>query len=239
MAVDTEAYRVEFRRKIWPNYSGRVHFAFTNVVLLGLIAGLLARLHGVRPWEWALVPSGFLFANLIEYIAHRYPLHRPYRFSKFIYKAHGIAHHRFFTAESEDAMTTQHHRDYFVVLFGPVSQAIMIFCIGVPASLIAGLLMGRNAGLLFMATSVAYFLTYEWLHLIYHLPSSNLLTKLPGMRALRRHHTAHHDLKLMTKWNFNITFPIFDAILGTTWKPVAEGEKNSSSELHPQQSPAR
>jgi len=35
------------------------------------------------------------------------------------------------------------------------------------------------------------------------------------VRVLRHHHTVHHDLARMTSCNFNITFPIGDALLGT------------------------
>ena len=38
--------------------------------------------------------------------------------------------------------------------------------------------------------------------------------------TLRRHHAAHHDPARMTRWNFNITFPIADAIVGTTFRPA-------------------
>jgi len=35
------------------------------------------------------------------------------------------------------------------------------------------------------------------------------------MRTLRRLHTTHHDPRYMQRHNFNITFPICDAIFGT------------------------
>jgi sterol desaturase/sphingolipid hydroxylase (fatty acid hydroxylase superfamily) len=36
--------------------------------------------------------------------------------------------------------------------------------------------------------------------------------------ALRRHHQTHHDPALMAQWNFNITFPVADWFLGTTYR---------------------
>ena len=62
---------------------------------------------------------------------------------------------------------------------------------------------------------MAYFLTYELLHLAYHLPPQSAVGRLPGMASLRRHHTAHHDQQLMSSHNFNITFPIGDLVFGT------------------------
>lgn len=29
---------------------------------------------------------------------------------------------------------------------------------------------------------------------------------------------AHHDLRLMGRYNFNITFPLCDRLFGTVWK---------------------
>jgi len=65
---------------------------------------------------------------------------------------------------------------------------------------------------------MAYFLSYEWLHFSYHLPEDHPLARTWLVSRLRRHHTHHHDLSLMGKWNFNITFPICDAVMGTSFK---------------------
>ena len=32
---------------------------------------------------------------------------------------------------------------------------------------------------------------------------------------LRRHHALHHDPKLMQKWNFNVSLPLWDLVRGT------------------------
>jgi len=34
-------------------------------------------------------------------------------------------------------------------------------------------------------------------------------------RNLRRHHRAHHDPRMMTRYNFNIVFPFTDWIMGS------------------------
>jgi len=218
MAVDTQAYRVELRPRFPRWYRGWAHFGFSNVLLGGLTAFLATRVHAVRPAEWLAIPVGFFIANGVEYLAHRNPLHRPMAGMRYIYKAHGIQHHRFFTGDSAENMTTADPHDFAVVLFGPLSQAVLLGGVGLPAAVAVWACFGLNAALLFGATASAYFLTYEWLHLIYHLPGAHPLTRLPGMRALRQHHLRHHELQLMTRWNFNITFPIFDAVFGTTYR---------------------
>jgi hypothetical protein len=163
-------------------------------------------------------------SNAVEYFAHRYPLHRPMGPLRYIHRAHAIQHHRFFTGDSPAHMTTPDAHDFAVVLFGPASQLGLLGGIGLPFSLLLAHFAGRDAALLFGATSTAYFLLYEWLHLAYHLPASNPLTRLPGMARLQRHHLKHHELRLMSKWNFNITFPLFDALCGTTWREGRSSE---------------
>ena len=137
---------------------------------------------------------------------------------RYIYKAHAVQHHRFFTGDAPENMTTPDARDFAVVLFGPASQVGFLVGVGLPVGVALGLLLGRNVAFLFGATATAYFLLYEWLHLVYHLPAAHPLTRLPGVGRLQRHHLLHHELRLMSKWNFNITFPIFDGLLGTTWR---------------------
>ena len=75
-----------------------------------------------------------------------------------------------------------------------------------------------NAALLFIATVFSYYLNYEWLHFAYHLPETHFVAKLPFISTLRKLHHTHHDTQLMTKYNFNITYPIFDVIFGTYYK---------------------
>ena len=93
--------------------------------------------------------------------------------------------------------------------------------IAAPLSTVVYVLVTPNTGWLFGATAVAYFLSYEWLHLAYHLPLDHWAAKLPGMAVLRRHHTLHHRPSLMTKWNFNVNFPIWDKLMGTYYRPEA------------------
>ena len=49
------------------------------------------------------------------------------------------------------------------------------------------------------------------------------------MQTLRRHHTRHHDLALMGRWNFNITFPIADWLFGTYYRDDAPGARTGGA----------
>ena len=76
----------------------------------------------------------------------------------------------------------------------------------------------NNLACVFTFVTMGYVVSYEWLHFSYHLPETHWLSRTRALSRLRRHHTLHHDLALMGKWNFNITFPICDAVLGTRYQ---------------------
>jgi sterol desaturase/sphingolipid hydroxylase (fatty acid hydroxylase superfamily) len=77
----------------------------------------------------------------------------------------------------------------------------------------------RNAALLAVATSLFFFLLYEWLHLSYHLPPATFIGRNPLIALLRALHQRHHDPRLMRRWNFNVTVPLFDWLHRTRWTP--------------------
>ena len=75
----------------------------------------------------------------------------------------------------------------------------------------------------------SYASMYEVTHLSYHLQSDIWVMRIPilghVLRALSRHHARHHDVRLMQKWNFNVTVPLWDFFLGTHYprrKPLPE-----------------
>jgi hypothetical protein len=80
------------------------------------------------------------------------------------------------------------------------------------------LLATPNVAWLAVATGMAYFLNYEWLHFAYHCDPASLAGRWPGVQRLRRLHRDHHDPTLMTHYNFNITYPVGDWMFGTRYK---------------------
>jgi hypothetical protein len=216
------AFRAEYRaREIGPHYTGWGHFALTSLSSLAVIALAISRAGDVRPVEWLAVPATFLFANLAEYFGHRGPMHHPRRGLALLFERHTRQHHRFYTHE---AMRYESARDLKMVLFPPV---MLLFFLGVLATPVGALLFyaaSPNVAWLFVATATSYFLSYEWLHTAYHLDERSWVGRLPFMGALRRHHTTHHDQTLMTKYNFNITFPIADALFGTMRRGPRSGD---------------
>ncbi len=197
--------------EVGPRYHGWGHLALTTALCSAAFAASASGLAGVGAVELLAIPGTFLFANTVEWAVHRGPMHRPWRGLGAIYARHTKMHHRFFT---HDAMRAATHRDFKAVLFPPVLWA-MILAVAVPTAVLLGLVAGGAVARLFLCTALGYFVLYEWLHLAYHLPQDGVVGAIPGMAALRRHHTHHHDLRRMAHVNFNITFPIPDAALGT------------------------
>lgn len=226
----TAQYRTEYRQlHIGPRYSGWGHFSFTSIGSLAVIAFAISRLRHVHPIELLVLPLGFLVANAAEYFGHKGPMHRPRPLLGIIHRRHGIEHHHFFT---HDAMAYESSRDFKMVLFPPVMLLFFLGGIATPIALVLFAAASANAGWLFVAVGMSYFLTYEWLHFAYHFPEDTWIGRLKVVQILRRHHMAHHDLALMGRWNFNITFPICDWLFHTTYGSRPEAE-DSGVKLQP------
>ncbi|AGC49268.1 fatty acid hydroxylase [Myxococcus stipitatus DSM 14675] len=210
-------YRRRYRAEhVGPRYSGRAHFAFTSLGSLGVIILALARLEAVHAVEWLTVPAVFLLGNAVEYLGHRGPMHHRSKGLGLLFRRHTEQHHRFFTHE---ALSYESSGDVKVVLFPPVLLLFFLGAVAAPVGLLTFLLSTRNVGWLFVASSVGYYLSYEWLHFSHHLPAEHPVARLRLLRWLRQHHQAHHDPSKMSRWNFNITFPLGDGWCRTWWRP--------------------
>jgi hypothetical protein len=205
-------FRARHRAKhIGPHYRGWLHFGTTTVGAASVIAFCAWRVTAPSALDLAMIPVFFLVSNLVEYFGHRGPMHHRRRGLAVLFERHSQQHHRFFT---HDAMEAESPRDFQMVLFPPV---MLVFFLGgvAPLGALIGALATPNIGYLFVLTGFSYFLLYEWMHWSYHQPATSLVGGSRLIARLRRHHLAHHDLTQMTSVNFNITFPIGDALFGT------------------------
>jgi hypothetical protein len=220
LPVKVAEFRARHRgRNIGPRYSGWLHFATTTVGAAAVIGFCAWQIDSPTALELAMIPLIFLFANIVEYLGHRGPMHHRGKALAILFDRHSQQHHRFYT---HDAMESESHRDFQMVLFPPVMLAFFLGGVA-PLGYALAKVTTANIGYLFVATGFSYFLLYEWMHWAYHQP---LATRIGGSRLiarLRRHHLIHHDIEQMTSVNFNITFPIGDWIFGTT------AEKSSHS----------
>jgi sterol desaturase/sphingolipid hydroxylase (fatty acid hydroxylase superfamily) len=121
-------------------------------------------------------------------------------------------------------MAIRSAREFRFVLIPPYGIVAAFFsALPIPGAL--ALLGQWNLALLFMATGMGYVVSYEWLHLAYHLPVDSFFGRLKLVAMLRRHHATHHDPELMQKWNFNVTVPLWDLVRGTIYKASSESEQ--------------
>jgi len=212
---DDEAFRARVVAEVPAGYSPTLHVAVPAAIGLGLAAVGASMLERVRWWEWLVVPIVWVASNATEWRAHKGLLHKRTPPLGALYDRHTPVHHRFFT---EDRMAIRSSRELILVL-------LPAWGIGAIAAVVAPIAVGlwwlgqRNAAGLFLATTMLYVLSYEWLHLAYHLPPSSWVGRLALVRALGRHHARHHDPRLMRRWNFNVTVPLWDWVRGTIHRP--------------------
>ena len=205
--------RKAFRtKKNIEQYSGVSHLTLTTGISITVVSLCVWMLNQVTPFEWLTIPLVLLYANLSEYLGHKGPMHKETRFLSLIYQRHTLEHHYFFTHE---AMAIESTKDYKAVLFPLEMIAFFFGCFALPVALLIYFLLSPNVAFLFVITSTLYFLNYEILHLVYHLKSDSWAGKLPIIEFLSHHHTLHHDPRLMNRYNFNVTFPLFDFLFGT------------------------
>jgi len=146
------------------------------------------------PFAWldlALIVPYFLAFNLIEYLLHRWPMHRP---GTALYEHVTVHHHAF---PPSHLYITEDRDNFSVVVPAYV-------CIGLLAAMAPiGFTIGIHAGFFLLGIGMAYYFVYELLHYAAHA----------GVRSrFARHHLAHHQI---AGCNYNINFPILDWVVGT------------------------
>ncbi len=206
-------FRARYRAEQIPaRYRGGLHALLTfGGGTLALLA-CVWQLDAVTAAEWLTVPLAVLYANLVEYVAHRYPMHRRFRGLGLVYRRHAGQHHSFFTHQ---AMPLEHWRDLRAVLFPPLLVVFFFGGFALPVWLLLAAAISANVAWLFVASGLAYYLHYELLHTAYHAPAGSWPTRNRLLARLRQLHQAHHNPALMAHRNFNITWPLGDWLFRT------------------------
>lgn len=224
METANQDFRREFRASSFdPRYSGPLHLAGVVAVGGALLAAFGSQIHDPSLLELATIPLTLLYANVVEYFGHKGPMHRRYRQFRLLsgmWERHAAQHHVFFT---RDSMTADGRDDWQIILAHPVFLVFFLGLIGAPSALVLALVATTNVVFLYLFTALFYGVSYEVLHLAYHFPADSWVGRLPGIPILRKHHQVHHDPRLMTKYNFNITIPLMDWLTGT-WYPEPRPE---------------
>ena len=203
-------------------YSPVAHVVSTSSIGLCGLALAILMVDSFGGTELATVLVMVTVANLVEWIAHKEMLHKRRRYWEVLYDQHTPMHHRMYREASMAVGSRQEWR--FVLM--PARGVLGIAILGIPIALAAYLLFGADIGWTVIATIAIYVSSYEVLHLAYHMPDGNPLWGNRLVRALSRHHARHHDPKLMQKYNFNVTLPLWDWILGS-FAPKREELKNT------------
>ena len=215
-----EEYREFATRKLLPRgYSGHTHLGLLFAASLGLSAlcALLAR--GASLAELSVVPVTFVYGNLVEYSVHRWPMHQSrWKPLRFLRRSHLGVHHRFYNFRHMMAACSD---DWYFTLFPLAFYCFYFLVAAAPVALGLLPLLPRRAQLLAAATASFYLAWYEVVHSFHHRslppPLQAALERLPPMQAMREHHRLHHHWRLMRTHNFNITLPLWDAVLGTRY----------------------
>jgi sterol desaturase/sphingolipid hydroxylase (fatty acid hydroxylase superfamily) len=213
-----ERQRAEIAARIPAGYRPWVHLTIPSAIGLSILALALGQIHALAPRELLTVPITLLAGFGFEWRAHKDILHRRLPLLGILYERHELAHHVIYTRRD---LSMRSRREWFLVLMPPYA-IVLVFAMVVPIALGTAYFATKNSAMLMIATSMFFFLSYEWLHLIYHLSDTSPLRRLPLIPMLREQHRRHHEPRLMKRWNFNVTVPVFDVIHGTLWSPERE-----------------
>jgi sterol desaturase/sphingolipid hydroxylase (fatty acid hydroxylase superfamily) len=217
----TEERRERVRQKATSEipwwYSPWGHLAATTGIGLTVLVVStlqLVRMGTTRWSDWLVLPGVLLVSNFFEWRVHKNVLHRRNRYippMQVIYDKHTPMHHMIYV---EEDMALRSSKEFRLVLI-PAAGVLGIVLTATPIALGLGRLWSAPAGWLFLLTASLYMVTYEVLHLCYHAPSDSFIGRLAFIKVMRAHHAKHHDPRMMQKWNFNVTLPIFDWVMGT------------------------
>lgn len=227
---DTAGFRSKYRREMDTNYSGWFHLS--SVVLISLFAATYCVVQIDQPdaMDWLVIPLGIVAYNLVEYVSHRWAGHLKTPLTKMFYKRHTGDHHSFFSAP---LLSFESSKDWRIVLFPTYLTAFQALVVAPAFGYASAELLSLNAGFIMATTMILNHLAFELLHVGYHQPINHWFHKIPVCRELAHLHRIHHHRTLMKTHNFNLTFPLFDLMLGTYyWEPLDSFDDFAEAETH-------
>jgi hypothetical protein len=193
--------------------------ATTGIGLVVLVVSIVSivRLHAVRWTDLLVIPAVIVLANFYEWRVHKHVLHRRFWPFEIIYDKHTPMHHM---AYVEEDMEVRDVKEFRLVLI-PAMGVLGIVLAATPIALGISHFWSTAAGWLFLLSASLFMVTYEVLHLCYHAPKDSFIGRRKIIEVLRAHHARHHDPRLMQRYNFNVTVPLFDWLMGTMAPPKA------------------
>src|SRR5260370_31267276 len=89
----------------------------------------------------------------------------------------------------------------------PAYGIVAIFFVSAPPAALLWSFGQINLAALYLAATMLYVVSYELMHLTWHLPADSRIGSLRLLRILRQHHAAHHHPRLMQRSQFHGTGP--------------------------------
>jgi Fatty acid hydroxylase len=158
--------------------------------------------------------AGFLFWTILdsfmEWLLHRYVMHRPLGKFRYPFRAHALVHHRVFRADDSYHLQCENDKETIPMAWwnGPVLVTLAVL----PALPLTWVLGSWSFLAGAAAATIAYFGMYEYLHWCMHLPKQRVIERSGLFFRLNGHHLLHH--RYMHK-NFNVVLPLADLCFGT------------------------
>jgi hypothetical protein len=215
MEPEIQSARDALRRQklaaLSPRYSPLLHVAIPPLWGGTVIAACVVLVDDLRLVELLVIPAMLVLANALEWRIHRNALHTRWFVMPALYDRHTPIHHRVYI---HDDMELRDWRELALILIPPWAGVPLFFAL-LPVAAALWLALTQNVALLFMATCMFYVVTYELLHMSYHLPRTSFVGRNRVIRALARHHSIHHDPRFMQRWNMNVTVPLWDIVRRT------------------------
>ena len=214
-------------------YNPTLHLAIPAMIGLCVLIVAIVRVqtNALRPIELLSIPITLFASFAFEWRAHKSILHRRQPLLGLLYARHELYHHVIFTDRD---MAVKSRREWWFVLMPAYAVVLIFLTMVLPIAFIIEQFVTTNVAMFVTITSMVFFLSYEWLHLAYHLPLEHPIARLGIIAKLREHHRRHHEPRLMKRWNFNVTVPLFDWLYGTTWTPEREEKLRVARQLQRQ-----
>jgi len=203
MSLERSAkFREAYRARMVGWYNGYFHAFLVFATGVSVLYVCSRHIANVSMLEWLTVPVVFLITNWFEWDLHKNFMHQQssIRALQIIHRYHMLNHHQYFTDED------MHFHDVITILI----------LIAIPFAALVGWVSTPNVGWLFLAVVTAMVMLYEFIHLCCHCEENWFVRNAPLINTIRRHHTAHHNPRMMTNVNMNVTFPIADWLFGTS-----------------------
>jgi hypothetical protein len=210
-------------------FSPAKHIAGTAILAAVLLTAAVILARPAPAAAWLLLPAFWVFANFFEWTVHRFPMHRPL-LPRIMYRNHAGIHHGAF---ADDTMAIDDPRELSLIMM-PWYTIIGLLVAASPVAIVAALIGGPPLAGIFYVGALSYFLFYETVHALYHLPPQRLARfgiRGDGLFArMRAHHMRHHAPRRMTHVNFNVTVPLADIVLGTRERTPARAADDARAD---------